>query len=121
MKRIVYLLTSLALGLVASPMAPTFAATNSAADGLDAKIVQLSKKGSTVEDVIAALGEPKQYLWGEKIFEKGNLPATYILQYPKGLHVMVSRGEVAELRAKSRARVSPGAGSFAWAPRWKRS
>jgi subtilisin family serine protease len=108
MKRIVYLLTPLAFGLLAGPIAPAAAAADASLDDLDAKIVQLSKKVSTAEDVIRALGEPKQYLWGEKTFKKDNLPATYIARYPQGLSVLVSGGEVSELRAEE-----PGPG-FTW-------
>jgi serine protease AprX len=108
MNRIVYLLMPVALGLLAGPMVPDSTAADGNLDGLDAKIVQLSKKGSTSEDVIRALGEPEQYLWGEKIFKKDNLPATYVARYPKGLSVLISGGEVAELRAEE-----PGPG-FTW-------
>ena len=108
MKRIVCLLTPLALGLLAGPLAPAASATNGTLDDLDAKIVQLSNKGSTVQDVIRSLGEPEQYRWGEKTFTKDALPDTYVLQYPQGLHVMISGGKVAELRTEQ-----PGPG-FTW-------
>ncbi len=75
---------------------------------LDAKIAQLAKAGVTVGEVIRLLGEPEQYLWGEQTFEKDNLPATYILRYPRGVHVMVGGGVVAELRSEE-----PGPG-FTW-------
>jgi subtilisin family serine protease len=104
----VCLLTPLAFGLLAGPIAAAAAAADASLDELDAKIVQLSKKGSTAENAIRALGEPKQYLWGEKTFNKDNLPATYIARYPKGLSVLISGGEVAELRAEE-----PGPG-FTW-------
>ena len=102
------LLTSLALGLLAAAPAPVGAATNGNLDDLDAKIVRLRAPGHTAEDVIRALGQPEQYIWGEKVFQKDNLPATYILQYPQGLHVMISGGAVAELRSEE-----PGPG-FTW-------
>jgi hypothetical protein len=81
---------------------------------LDAKIVQLSKKGTTVEDVIRVLGEPQEYVWGDEktgklqTFEKNNLPAIYIARYPRGVQVMVRDGNVEELRSER-----PGPG-FSW-------
>ena len=70
------------------------------AGGLDAKIAQLAKAGTEVGEVIRVLGEPKQYLWGNETFQKGNLPATYIMQYPGGVHIMVGDGQVRELRSE---------------------
>ena len=98
----------IAVSPLAGPGMPAARAANELPRDLDARIVQLSKKGTTVEEVIRALGEPEQYLWGKKTFKKDTLPATYILQYPKGLHVMVSDGLVSELRSER-----PGPG-FTW-------
>jgi hypothetical protein len=75
---------------------------------LDTKIAQLSKPGTTTEEVIRTLGEPAEYAWNRQILNKTNLPATYALIYPKGVQVVVSAGRVAELRSEE-----PGPG-FTW-------
>ena len=54
------------------------------------------------------LGEPESYLWGDKTFTKRNLPATYLIMYPKGVSVGIMNGRVWELRSDQ-----PGPG-FAW-------
>jgi hypothetical protein len=74
----------------------------------NAKIIQLSKPGTLVEEAIRLLGEPEAYCWGEQTFSRTNLPATYILRYPQGVEVMVSDGLVNELRSEL-----PGPG-FTW-------
>jgi hypothetical protein len=84
------------------------AAASGSLEGLDAKIAQLSKGGTTLEEVVALLGEPEKYGWGDKTFKKNNLPESFIARYPKGLSVFISGGTVLELRAE-------GAGpSFTW-------
>ena len=108
MKRISFLLTPLVLGLQMGPNFSASAATNEPLDALDAKIVQLSKPGTSVEDVLRVLGEPETYTWGDKTFKKNSLPETYILRYPKGTAVAVSGGYVTELRSDP-----PGPG-FTW-------
>ncbi len=108
MKRKVCLFLSLAFGLLASLTAPASADAADTPAGLDAKIIQLSQPGTTVEAVIRLLGEPEEYLWGKKTFTRTNLPATYILRYPQGVHVVVSGGLVNELRCER-----PGPG-FTW-------
>jgi serine/threonine protein kinase len=74
----------------------------------NAQIAQLSQPGTTVEEVIRALGPPFDYVWGTNTFQRANLPATYILEYPTGVDVVVSRGVVVELRSEE-----PGPG-FTW-------
>jgi len=86
-------LAALALGLLS-----VAAATTNTLDDLDAKIAQLSKKGTTVKEVLRVLGEPESYRWGDKVFARTNLPATYLLEYPKGVSVGVTAGRVWELR-----------------------
>ncbi|MGA2140526.1 MAG: tetratricopeptide repeat protein, partial [Verrucomicrobiia bacterium] len=81
---------------------------------LDAKIVQLSRPGTTIKDVIRMLGEPGKYLWGDEqtgkpyVFTKNNLPEVYIAQYPHGVRVLVRNGKVVEFRSED-----PGPG-FSW-------
>ncbi len=77
---------------------------------IDARIVQLSRNGTTVDDVLQILGEPNQYLWGTNLFKKDDLPSTssYILAYPHGVAAWVTNGVVRELRSER-----PGPG-FSW-------
>ena len=67
---------------------------------LEEEITKLRRRGTTTEDVIRVLGEPEKLIWGRQTFTKDNLPETYILQYPKGLHVMVSYGLAVEFRSE---------------------
>jgi hypothetical protein len=77
---------------------------------IDAQIVQLSRSGTTVDDVVQTLGEPDQHVWGTNTFRKDELPNTpnYILSYPQGVAVWVRNGLVHELRSER-----PGPG-FTW-------
>ena len=72
---------------------------------LEEEITKLRRRGTTTEDVIRVLGEPEKLIWGRQTFTKDNLPETYILQYPKGLHVVVSGGMATEFRSE---RPGPG-------------
>ena len=83
MKRKLNLLTAFALGLAAAPIMIAAPATIETPNDLDARIVQLSKEGTTVEDVLRILGEPETYTWGDAKFKKNNLSENYILRYPK--------------------------------------
>ena len=70
-------------------------------DNLDAKIARLSHPGATEKEVLQELGEPTKYIWGNKTFNKDNLPNTsYILAYPQGVEVVVNGGLVQELRSE---------------------
>jgi hypothetical protein len=73
-------------------------------DNLDAKIARLSHPGATVKEVLQVLGEPVQYDWNGKVFEKHHLPETYQLEYPQGVAVWVSGGRVQELRSEGLGR-----------------
>jgi len=53
---------------------------------------------ATLQDVIKTFGQPESYVWGEKIFDKSNLPARYVIKYPCEFHVFISNGKVVELR-----------------------
>ena len=69
---------------------------------IDSKIARLSKPGTTVEDTIRTLGEPKNYVWGDRTFQKNKLPERYIALYPGGVSVVVSDGNVVELRSEGK-------------------
>ena len=103
MKNEMCFLVVIALGLLRG-----VAATTNTLDDLDAKIAQLSKQDTTVEEVLRLLGEPRSYRWGHKVFTRTNLPATYLLVYSDGVSVGVTAGRVWELRSDQ-----PGPG-FAW-------
>jgi hypothetical protein len=68
---------------------------------IDAKIDQLGKKGTTAEDVMRILGEPRKYLWGNESFTKDNLPSDYCMMYPRGVFVWIRDGKIMELRCES--------------------
>ncbi|MBA7480954.1 hypothetical protein ES707_16422 [subsurface metagenome] len=65
---------------------------------INAKVAKLDISTATLDDVVRIFGEPEKYLWGGKTFTKDNLPSTYILNYPNGFSVVMSRGQVSELR-----------------------
>ena len=96
------------LAVFALGVLPGAAATTDTLDDLDAKIAQLSKKGTTTKDVLRVLGEPESYESGDKTFTKSNLPASYLIVYPKGVSVFIMNGRVWELRSEK-----PGPG-FTW-------
>jgi hypothetical protein len=75
---------------------------------IDARIVQLSRTGTTVDDVLHILGEPEKYCWKTNIFKKDELPNNYILAYSQGVAAWVRDGLVRELRSER-----PGPG-FTW-------
>src|SRR3974390_242403 len=96
---------ALAFMLLVIPLLPVAADTGGNLVGLDAKIVQLSKPGTTLEDVLALLGEPEKYSWGDETFQKNKLPQRFVASYRKDLDVFILRGTVCELRAE---RPGPG-------------
>ncbi len=53
---------------------------------------------ATVKDVIKTFGEPTEYIWHNQTFDKKNLPTRYVIIYPDGFHVLMSKGKVVELR-----------------------
>jgi RNA polymerase sigma factor (sigma-70 family) len=75
---------------------------------IDARIVQLSRNGTTAGDVLQILGEPEKYCWKTNVFKKDELPNNYILAYSQGVQAWVTDGLVRELRSER-----PGPG-FTW-------
>lgn len=65
---------------------------------INAKVAKLDIDTSTLADVIRIFGEPDGYVWGEKTFEKDNLPPVYIADYSNKLHVVMIDGKVGEIR-----------------------
>ena len=77
-------------------------------ENIDSKIVQLSQPGTPANKVIRVLGVPRKYVWENKTFRKGELPDTYAMVYPQNVSVVVSGGQVWELRAEGLS------GGFTW-------
>ena len=77
-------------------------------DNLDAKIVQLSQPGTTVEKAIELLGQPERYSWERRTLTATNLPPVYFLNYPQGVSVFVNSGRIVRLECNR-----PGPG-FTW-------
>lgn len=95
MKNIVFFILIIVIALcLAGP-----AASKTESD-INAKVAQLDIDKATLDDVIQIFGEPIKYLWGKKTFTKDNLPSTYIVDYPNGFRVVMSRGKISELRFK---------------------
>jgi serine/threonine protein kinase len=75
-------------------------------NNIDAKIVQLSRPGTTVKEVIHVLGEPAGYIWGdESDIQQGhrlpaNPPEFYVLRYPGAVRVAINHDRVFELRSE---------------------
>ncbi|MHC4618282.1 MAG: S8 family serine peptidase [Planctomycetota bacterium] len=63
---------------------------------------------ATLEDVRKIFGEPSEYVWGEQVFDRENLPRRYVAFYPDGFHVFVADNRVIEVRHEG-----PGTG-YAW-------
>ena len=95
----VCLVIALAAWLVTRP--PKFSLVN-----IDAKIVRLSKPGTTTKEVIHVLGEPTGYFWGDgsNVHQGKRLPDDppeyYVLRYPQGVSVFAGDGNVVELRSE---------------------
>lgn len=93
MKNIVFFILIIVIALcLAGP-----AASKTESD-INAKVAQLDIDKATLDDVIQIFGEPMKYSWGNKTFTKDNLPSTYIVDYPNGFRVVMSRGKISELR-----------------------
>ena len=50
------------------------------------------------DTIVAALGEPFQYIWGQSVFTKDTLPDCYIMQYPDRVDFWIRGGQVMEVR-----------------------
>ncbi len=67
------------------------------------KVAKLNIDAATLKDVIRTFGEPIGYIWGLQLFDKGNLPQSYIVRYPSDFSVFIRGGRVVELRYESNA------------------
>jgi hypothetical protein len=85
-------------GRSAVPYLLTFRTGKTTGD-LDAKIAELAKAGTTIEEAISVLGEPREYVWENQKLDQKNLPSTYILVYPQGVNVVIHIDIVTELRS----------------------
>ena len=65
---------------------------------INQKIDRLDFKNAGLEDIIKLFGEPRDYNWNRKPFERNNLPAVYIAAYPNGLSFLMNNGKISEIR-----------------------
>ena len=93
MKNIVFFILIIVIALCLAGSA----ASKTGSD-INAKVAQLDIDTATLDDVIQIFGEPMKYSRGNKTFTKDNLPSTYIVDYPNGFRVVMSRGKISELR-----------------------
>jgi serine protease AprX len=68
---------------------------------INKQIDQLKIGTSSLEDAVRILGEPEQYLWGNKTFTKDSLPTTFIAVWKDRLIIVVVHGTVDEIRFES--------------------
>lgn len=67
-------------------------------EDLNAKVERINIDTATREDLIRVFGTPKDYVWNDKHFDEKNLPSDYIIDFPDGMSVWMSNGQVTELR-----------------------
>jgi subtilisin family serine protease len=65
---------------------------------INAKIARLDIETATLDRVIQLFGEPTKYIWGDKTFEKSDLPDNYILVYADGFNIYMRNSRIVELR-----------------------
>lgn len=65
---------------------------------LPGKVARLDIARAGLEDVVKTFGEPAQYLWGSKEFQRGQLPERYIMIYPASFSIFMRDGQIVELR-----------------------
>jgi len=65
---------------------------------INAKVSQLKIDSATLNDVIRVFGEPTEYRWGQKTYQKSALPSVYVAIYPRGFGVFIRDGKIVELR-----------------------
>jgi serine protease AprX len=68
---------------------------------INRQIDQLKVGASSFEDAVRILGEPTQYLWGNRTFTKDNLPATFIAVWSDRVNILISNETVHEIRFES--------------------
>ncbi len=65
---------------------------------LPGKITQLDIDTADMEKVIELFGEPLKYLWGDKTFNRDNLPENFIMSYPCDFAVWIKSNKIMEIR-----------------------
>ncbi|MHC4325327.1 MAG: S8 family serine peptidase [Planctomycetota bacterium] len=68
---------------------------------INKQIEQLDVGTSGFEEAVRILGEPAQYIWGNRTFTKDNLPATFIAVWKDRVNILISQGTVNEIRFES--------------------
>lgn len=83
------------LALIASVVtAQSQPSANDLADTID----KLLASPGTLQDVIRIFGEPEEYTWERKPLDAQHLPDVYLAQYPNHFSILITMGQVAELR-----------------------
>ncbi|MHC4442522.1 MAG: M56 family metallopeptidase [Planctomycetota bacterium] len=67
---------------------------------LPEKVAKLSINKAKLDDVIKFFGEPGEYSWGKKNFDKEFLPEDYIMEYPNNFSIWMKKGRIEELRVR---------------------
>jgi hypothetical protein len=65
---------------------------------LPGRIAKLDIDTADMEKVIELFGEPLKYVWGNKSFDKDNLPENYIMNYPCDFSVWLKSNKIMEIR-----------------------
>ena len=65
---------------------------------MNARVAELDIDNAGPADVIRIWGEPEEYGWNGEIYEKEDLPRTYLMSYSDYFSVVISRYEVTEVR-----------------------
>ena len=68
---------------------------------INKQVDQLEVGSSSFEDAVRIFGEPTQYIWGNRTFEKDDLPSVYIAVWKDRLNIPIVHGTVNELRFES--------------------
>lgn len=79
-------------GKPAEPSDPEFARL------LPARVAQLNIDVAGPKEVIGLFRAPTRYIWGDKTFQPEALPDNYIMVYPDGFRVWVTKGRINEIR-----------------------
>lgn len=72
---------------------------------IDDKIAQVTVPGTTLQDMIRVMGEPKKYWGNGRTYHKNHLPDRFLVSYPGGVQAATLKGKVFEVEG-----VSPGPG-----------
>ncbi len=97
------------IGGVQPPPEPRVSVANQETFNADlpARVAQLGPNQPTREDIVRMFGPPVQYASGAKTYKEDELPDSYIMLYPAGLQVYMSRDGARELHFVNNGPVKP--------------